>query len=1524
MLLSKKKLYKIKKSKNQSQKKYNKKRKKKKKGRKRRSFSKRKKHLNLKNKSLKFRIKKQKGGNNRIDFQLIFLTSQDDEGNYIMKLINFKLPLSEFENFLNQIPLQKFINMIDSLSPGDEDYLAVIENIKLLNEVIVKSIDFEHVGKVVNIYNYNSIKHILLRKISNNTITGLKILGALKRYIEGEAEIKREMGPESLRLANAVFSDVDSATGPTPDSTVDDSGQEPPPIPPRPESPPIPPRPEQEPQTPSRIGVIDVAGDGSSRKSDEPTDNDWKRGDERMTVYTDYVKKTPTETTTKETEYTRRFFNKGDHKVTDTKTTVGETPWKKVPLSLGARDPIHKKNGMGSTNTRDGPSYPHNLVFEITTKNDADGTKTNMNILDAGDGPLTVDAFNELLLKKYRYKKPRTKEEMEEQDGYDDDDDSEEEDFGTEEEDEAVKSDEGKEPEAQTINEGDVEITLPLDETPQLGSTINIRGENSIDDEDRIVIEADRRGSDGVLLGGGKIMRGGNPKKYRLHLDKPLLYKHEKPKTNISEIDAGSLQEMHEKFERQLKEKYGDGETYTNIKNKIQELTMDDIQNNLSTPDFISQIKQRAVESAEIAKAAAPLQPGPEAKDDEVDEDNSDEERPEPPPRPEPAPAPAPEPEPEQSTEINLLLEKNKYNKPYKPLEEEEKVMKFIHLVGGWRNFKRTVDEINAQKENKKDRKEQLESKLKEIMKKACPEEFDEDLYTGDFNEIIIKFLKTDAMKYPPKIGIEGGIKTNIECIKDQLNLFFMLKKTILTKIEQVTLKVANKEALKTEAHRTRGMGKKAPPSQENAVSVGDFFAQFEQDESIPTPKRKQINKKLFYTKKLDFINEIIHKWREWNAEAIKINKELKDMGNTESESGEGESATDKDDIHIISSLLEMNETQLGENSIEGDEKELVLEIMKKKNALYKFIPTEDDTLITLINKFIYFNFIYNKLIESGEYNSWKAKGKKPSAIEHMQLVFFDNIRYNKKDDKRHMNKVIIPLFKLYDEFFKLCRNTILSFEIFEEICKFSVTKKFDNLHIYTHCVGKFTELKNLWINYVKNISMKIFNNNNDTNTDNGNILHIFKYTINEFMTTFTEDKIKEYSLVKNILENVINKSINSEDIKNSGSKKPDKIMLKIMIKNLQNVKKTFGGGKEPSGDIWRDCYVKTFAQGPTRITLILEDMCNAYKFKYLPKDEPRNLVDEPVDRIDERWVMVGQKRTTLKTEKKYVDRVKVDETIKPCPGENEASSIKFNLKGGDNVIKMNIYTMRLEGEPKKYVKYHCYRYFNFVPKKYNGKDDGATLKNYEEMRKRLTIDYQYTLMQRDIRDGIVETNNKHLNKFLGGAATKLFLNTRDPYSPFYMEKVTEDGEEKSKMVDYNTEGVSGDDDVKHFAPVTPPNTPRNSPPSSDNEDDEEEEKKEEKEATASLLPPGNPLYVKAKNMTPLQERQAEARQSLEGKIETKLDPIGTGAVEGQEVMEGGKRKKKKKKKKKTKKKCKTKKNKTKKRKRKQKKRKKK
>merc|ERR1711871_1880411 len=357
-------------------------------------------------------------------------------------------------------------------------------------------------------------------------------------------------------------------------------------------------------------------------------------------------------------------------------------------------------------------------AFEISAREGNDGW-TNINILDSGDGPLTVDAFNGLLLKKYKYKKANRKK------GQKTDDDiaevfgTEEEESDESEEEETDEAKEGKEPEAPTFNEGDVEIESSFLEDPQPGQTIVIGDEENQEEETetRIVIETTTttRGSDGVLTGGGIIMRGGNRTKYRLHLDKPLLYKHENSKTRIENTDEVSLRKMHGKFESQLKNKYGDTETYSKIKNKIRKLTMDDIKNNLSKPDFIEEIKKTAVDSYEIAKTAPSLPPRPETAPEPAP-------APEPVPAPEPAPEPAPvptlppRPEPEQSTEINLFLEKDTYKKKYKPSRGEEQAMEFINLVGGYRNMKTTEDEINAQKEIKKDRKEQLESKLKEII----------------------------------------------------------------------------------------------------------------------------------------------------------------------------------------------------------------------------------------------------------------------------------------------------------------------------------------------------------------------------------------------------------------------------------------------------------------------------------------------------------------------------------------------------------------------------------------------------------------------------------------------------------------------------------------------------------------------------------------------------------------------------------------------------------------------------------------
>ena len=406
--------------------------------------------------------------------------------------------------------------------------------------------------------------------------------------------------------------------------------------------------------------------------------------------------------------------------------------------------------------------------------------------------------------------------------------------------------------------------------------------------------------------------------------------------------------------------------------------------------------------------------------------------------------------------------------------------------------------------------------------------------------------------------------------------------------------------------------------------------------------------------------------------------------------------------------------------------------------------------------------------------------------------------------------------------------------------------------------------------------------------------------------------------------------------------------MLKKMIENLKTVKQTFKSNNipEPGNDIWRDCYVKTFAQGPTRITLLLEDMCNAYKVKYLPDDEPRNR-NNPLSQTDKRWKIVDGERQSLIKDKEFVDRVKVGETIKPCPGDNEASSVQFDFNGEDNVIKMNIYTMRFNIQTKKYEKYHCYKYFNFVPVKYNEDYDDETKKNYEKMRERLTIDYQYTLMTKLVRDGIFIVNNSHFKgNMLRGAATKLFLETRSPFSPFLHENITVDGEEKSKMVDYNVSGERGSVlDNERIAPVTPEN--------SDDEGEEEEEQEEgqgDSDNLSGVVPTVNAMDMgdldipppdeeqRRKKMENLKALRDKVRAKQKAEAEAKLKAIEEGAQKRQQgstppvgppplvppEWDHLEWEEEKKKKKKTKKKRKTKKNKTKKRKRKLKKRKKK
>ncbi len=107
MLLSKRKLSKIKNTINQTLKKNKRKKKKKRRYRKRaRSFRKKKKQLNLKNKSLKnIRKKKYKGGGmeSPINFNLFFLTDST------IKLIEITCPIRKFREVIKPVEIIHFL-----------------------------------------------------------------------------------------------------------------------------------------------------------------------------------------------------------------------------------------------------------------------------------------------------------------------------------------------------------------------------------------------------------------------------------------------------------------------------------------------------------------------------------------------------------------------------------------------------------------------------------------------------------------------------------------------------------------------------------------------------------------------------------------------------------------------------------------------------------------------------------------------------------------------------------------------------------------------------------------------------------------------------------------------------------------------------------------------------------------------------------------------------------------------------------------------------------------------------------------------------------------------------------------------------------------------------------------------------------------------------------------------------------------------------------------------------------------------
>lgn len=425
MLLSKKKLNRIKKSKNQSQKKYNKKRKNKRKPR-NRSFSKRKKYLNLKNKSLKFRKKKykQKGGDSTY-FYLAFMSKPIGQNPGKIKIfkitLNDKLLITDFLTGENNWSISggAFINLVNTIiNVSGKDTL---NNQKITLELI-KSFDYNDLSITKHIHEYNVkiIKSLLSEPKTPDNIENLK--EELKIKMDAVIDELKQKRQEQLRRQTAEEAAAAAAEAQkrtlTPNLDLDTATKTEEDIPSSTESSlstgiaPFDDLESNKSQTTDNLEAeakaeaedklkgqsIQIGDDGIAFKSgdDGRNDQDDYRGDEQMKKYAQKVQDDTNELMTRDRKATVTTKGNTTTIVREDLKTKGSN-FNEIPQSLGAPDPIKTSNE---------PVYPHNLLLQITTRDGNEGW-TNVDVIDSGDGPLTLDAFNNLLLKKYNYKKEK-------------------------------------------------------------------------------------------------------------------------------------------------------------------------------------------------------------------------------------------------------------------------------------------------------------------------------------------------------------------------------------------------------------------------------------------------------------------------------------------------------------------------------------------------------------------------------------------------------------------------------------------------------------------------------------------------------------------------------------------------------------------------------------------------------------------------------------------------------------------------------------------------------------------------------------------------------------------------------------------------------------------------------------------------------------------------------------------------------------------------------------------------------------
>ena len=372
MLLSKKKLDKIKKIKNQTQKKYKRKKKKKRRYRKRaRSFRKKNKQLNLKNKSLKvknIRKKKYKGGgmDNPVTFNLFFLTESH------IKWIEVTCPEKQFRNVIqpsddpNSLFHTDTIRNIDNLvlsksTPGEqknEDYKITLPN---EDDPIIRLILKKN--QQINLQGDNKIKITQLVYEHNKN----SILNILKK--ENKTEDVRNQ--ETDKAFNSIITQFPApATDDGNDAADDDAAAA-----------------DANAATAITAATAATADGGLTGKVNF-------RNDPKMTKYTQQIK-----------------GNNYEENKSLSGVLSAFSPDTNIPSSLGARDPAPNE---GKIRKDPDKFYPDEFAFVIKTRMKNGEGRNDIDIIKSGDGKHSVGSLIREFQSMGDYEsppKPPTKEE---------------------------------------------------------------------------------------------------------------------------------------------------------------------------------------------------------------------------------------------------------------------------------------------------------------------------------------------------------------------------------------------------------------------------------------------------------------------------------------------------------------------------------------------------------------------------------------------------------------------------------------------------------------------------------------------------------------------------------------------------------------------------------------------------------------------------------------------------------------------------------------------------------------------------------------------------------------------------------------------------------------------------------------------------------------------------------------------------------------------------------------------------------